>query len=96
MQTRGKPLAPAYKLPRHATARRDDATRTAFSALQPTAVMQVQAGGFGAPEWGVRALGPLRHSVDTIIIVTRGAGTTSRGRRGATAAEPAATIARSA
>ena len=63
----------------------DDDART---AVQPTAMMQVLAGGFGAPEWGVRALGPLRHSVDTIIIAARGAGTTSRGRRGATAAEP--------
>jgi len=66
----------------------DDAT----TALQPTAMMQVLAGGFGAPEWGVRALGALRHSVDTIIIAARGAGTTSHGRRGATAAEPAATV----
>ena len=66
----------------------DDAT----TALQPTAMMQVLAGGFGAPEWGVRALGPLRHSLDIIIIAARGAGTTSRGRRGATPAEPATTV----
>ena len=67
----------------------DDDART---AVQPTAMMQVLAGGFGAPEWGVRALGPLRHSLDIIIIAARGAGTTSRGRRGATPAEPATTV----